>query len=280
MNRRYPKISPPRTAHVHRAPRIPRIVSTMAASILAFSVAATSAQVAPPIESGAIETDSQRDRPASAGVVPSERAGEDPLIEDEIKVIGERTPMTLEDRMNIYRELAKARELYSRNEIDEAFPLLLKTARKGFKNAQARVGHIYLRGLGEIEQDPVEALGWLGVASSGTTSPPIRNYFNDIWKRIPDKYVTHLEEVVEDYRSKYGENVTGVVCELHRPARTYVKQLVCYFEQDLPEVVKGPLDDHYTADERQRMIEQNERRVRESIETRRQLPTPSQPPPF
>lgn len=186
--------------------------------------------------------------------------------------------MTLEERMRIYRELAKARELYSRNEIDAAFPLLLKTARKGFKNAQARVGHIYLRGLGEVARDPVEALGWLGVASSGNTSPPIRNYFNDIWKRIPDKHVPYLEEIVEEYRSKYGENVTGVVCELHRSARTYVKQLVCYFEQDLPDTVRDPLDDHFAAPERQRLIEQSQQRIRESIQTRRALPSPNENP--
>ncbi|MXY57579.1 MAG: SEL1-like repeat protein, partial [Gammaproteobacteria bacterium] len=97
-----------------------------------------------------------------AAIAGAAETSDEPLIEDEIKVIGERMPMTVEDRMRIYRELAKARQLYSNNEIDEAFPLLLNTARKGFKNAQARVGHIYLRGLGSVEQDPVEALGWLG----------------------------------------------------------------------------------------------------------------------
>ena len=156
---------------------------------------------------------------------------------------------------------------------DEAFPLLLNNARKGFKNAQARVGHIYLRGLGSVEQDPVEALGWLGVASSGTSSPPIRNYFHDIWQRIPDKYVDSFEEVVEEYRTKYGENATGVVCELHRPLRSFVKQLICYFEQDLPTMVREPLDDYIDDDERQRLIRENEQRMREYIQSRRGLPT-------
>ena len=221
-------------------------------------------------------TDGQLLHESGDSTAPAESQGADeehePLLEDEIRVIGERTPLTRDERMRIYRELARARELYSNNQIDEAFPLLLKTARKGFKNAQARVGHIYLRGLGEIEQDPVEALGWLGVASSGTTSPPIRNYFNEIWERIPEKYVEHFDEVVEEYRSKYGKNATGVVCELNRPARTYVKHLVCFFEQDLPDMVREPLDVHMSEDERQRMIEQNLQRIRESIESRNALP--------
>ena len=202
----------------------------------------------------------------------SDAQSDEALIEDEIRVIGERRPLTLEERMRIYRELARARDLYSRNEIDEAFPLLLKTARKGFKNAQARVGHIYLRGLGNVEQDPVEAIGWLGVASAGNTSPPIRNYFNDIWKRIPDKYVDSFEEVVEEYRGKYGENATGVVCELHRPLRTFVKQLTCYFEQDLPDTVREPLDEYMDGDERRRLIRENEERIRAYIQSRRGLP--------
>ena len=273
---RHKRNAPPRGVRILRMVAI--LAVSLAAPVSAFGAAAASAEDATPTNPGATGAEGQAlADSASTGAAQSERATEEALIEDEITVIGERTPLTLEERVKIYRELARARELYSSNKIDEAFPLLLKTARKGFKNAQARVGHIYLRGLGEIEQDPVEALGWLGVASSGTTSPPIRNYFNDMWKRLPDRYVPHLEEVVEEFRTKYGEGVTGVVCELHRPARTYVKQLVCYFEQDLPDMVKEPLDDHFTADERQRMIEQNQRRIQESIQTRRQLPTASQP---
>ena len=239
----------------HGRLRIPTLVPFLAAGLCALD-AGTSEPVA--------------STPSSAGYAQS---SDEALTEPDIKVVGERTPLTAEDRLRIYRELAKARQLYSNNEIDEAFPLLLKTARKGFKNAQARVGHIYLRGLGNVEQDPVEALGWLGVASSGTSSPPIRNYFNDIWQRIPDKYVDSFEEVVEEYRTKYGENATGVVCELHRPLRSFVKQLICYFEQDLPDMVREPLDDYVDDDERRRLIRQNEERMRAYIQARRGLPT-------
>ena len=256
MNERDTAESPMRRARKRGYSRIPSVALFVGAVIFGFHAGASPDPVAS-TETGAAYAE----------------ATEEPLIEDEIKVIGERTPLTVEERMRIYRELAKARQLYSDNEIDEAFPLLLKTARKGFKNAQARVGHIYLRGLGTVDQDPVEALGWLGVASSGTSSPPIRNYFNDIWQRIPDKYVDSFEEVVEEYRSKYGENATGVVCELHRPLRSFVKQLVCYFEQDLPDMVREPLDDYIDDEERNRLIRQNEERMRAYIQSRRGLPT-------
>ncbi|MCE2461199.1 MAG: sel1 repeat family protein [Pseudomonadales bacterium] len=256
MNERDPRESPIHTPLMRGRPRFRTVTVVVGAVSIALQTGAATDPAAP------TET-----RAAYA------QSTEEPLIEDEIKVIGERTPLTTEERMRIYRELAKARQLYSDNEIDQAFPLLLKTARKGFKNAQARVGHIYLRGLGNVEQDPVEAMGWLGVASSGTSSPPIRNYFNDIWQRIPDKYVGNFEEVVEEYRAKYGENATGVVCELHRPLRSFVKQLLCYFEQDLPDMVREPLDDYIDDEERARLIRQNEQRVREYIQSRRGLPT-------
>ena len=260
MNRRDPRATP-QSAFIGRKSWPLGTLSFVALTVVSLSGVAADADVIriPPLAN-------------DTHVVQRACDTEEQPIEDEIKVIGERTPLTLEERVRIYRELARARELYSRNQIDEAFPLLLKTARKGFKNAQARVGHIYLRGLGEIDQDPVEALGWLGVASAGNTSPPIRNYFNDIWKRLPDKHVSYLEEVVEEYRSKYGEHATGVVCELHRPVRTYVKQLVCYFEQDLPDMVREPLEDHFESDERRRYIEETERRAVEAARARRAAP--------
>lgn len=249
MKERDPAPSP------HGCLRIPTLVPVVVAGLFALNAAASE-----PVASTA----------TSAGYA---QTVDEALTEPDIKVVGERTPLTVEDRLRIYRELARARELYSSNEIDEAFPLLLKTARKGFKNAQARVGHIYLRGLGSVDQDPVEALGWLGVASSGTSSPPIRNYFNDIWQRIPDKYVDSFEEVVEEYRAKYGEDATGVECELHRPLRSFVKELICYFEQDLPTMVREPLDDYIDDEERRRLIRQNEERMRAYIQARRGLPT-------
>ena len=93
---------------------------------------------------------------------------------------------------------------------------------------------INLRGLGEVERDAVQAVGWMGVASSGSSAPAIRNYFNEIWKRIPEQHVPYFEEVVDHYQMKYGEHATGVVCELDSPARSYVKRLHCFFEQELP----------------------------------------------
>lgn len=153
---------------------------------------------------------------------------------EEVIVTGERLRnLTTAERRDIYRQLARGRSLYSRSQYKRAFPLLLNTAEHGFKDAQARVGYIYLQGLGEVQRDSSSAIGWLGVAASGNSAPGIENYFNDIWSRIPEDYVPYFKEVVEDYESRYGEKATGVTCEMRRPAGSHMKKLSCYFERDL-----------------------------------------------
>ena len=161
---------------------------------------------------------------------------------EEMTVVGKRL-LTVDEQRALYRDLAKAKRLFSTNQVDEAFPYLLRTARHGFKGSQATVGHIYLQGLGVVERDSEQAVGWLGVAASGSTSPSIRNYFQDIWQRVPERYVPHFEEVVEEYRSKYGERATGVVCDMRRPLRSHMKSLGCFFEKELEENVRVTLRD-------------------------------------
>ena len=166
------------------------------------------------------------------------------LDADEVMTVVEKRLQTWEDRRDIYRRVAEGKALFARKQINEAFPLLLDTAQLGFKGSQARVGHIYLAGLGDIEQDTVQGVGWLGVASEGATSPGIRNYFNDIWKRIPDTHVPYFEEVVDDYRAKYGAQATGVVCDLDRPLDSFLKRLACFFEGPLPEELRQIMEDY------------------------------------
>lgn len=153
---------------------------------------------------------------------------------EQVVVTGERIEqLTRAERRKIYQQLSRGRSLYSRSEYKRAFPLLLNTAEHGFKDAQVRVGYIYARGLGEVTRDSSTAIGWLGVAASGNSAPGIQNYFNDVWDRIPEQYVPYFEEVVEEYESKYGEEATGVTCEMRRPAGSHLKQLSCFFERDL-----------------------------------------------
>ena len=180
---------------------------------------------------------------------------------EEMTVTAER-PLSPRERRRIYRDLARGKRLFAKRKVDQAFPYLLDAAQRGFKDSQVRVGYVYLRGLGEVERDSEQAIGWLGVASNGRTSPSIRNYFNDIWKRIPDRHVPYFQEVVEEYRSKYGRNATGVVCEMKRPLDSHVKQLGCFFEEDLHDDVRESLSEREARAEAQRLVEE---RWREAV---------------
>lgn len=180
--------------------------------------------------------------------------------DEEITVLGRRL-LNVEQQRQVYADLAKARRLFATKQVKEAFPYLLNTARHGFKDSQATVGHIYLTGVGDIERDPAQAIGWLGVASSGNSSPVIRNYFNDIWNRLPDRYVPYFEEVVEDFKERYGESATGVVCDLHRPLDSNVKRLVCFFEDELQDTVRESLDEFRKRREKLDLVEEGMREV-------------------
>ena len=220
------------------------------------------ATVAAPESTGAQFAGNAKPPASTSYVADAEESG---LPLEVITVIEERI-QTLEDRRRIYRDLAKGKRLFALGQIDEAFPHLLDTAQRGFKDSQARVGHIYLQGLGDVERDATQGVGWLGAASSGSTSPGIRNYFNDIWKRIPETHVAYFEEVVEDYRSRYGEEATGVVCDLNRPLRSFVKELHCYFEAPLPEEIRVLLNDYQGSEEAREFIEERLAEARETIE--------------
>ena len=198
------------------------------------------------------------DAPAEPAVAQGE--GRDQPTE-EMTVTAER-PLNSKERRRIYRDLARGKRLFAKRKVDQAFPYLLDAAQRGFKDSQVRVGYVYLRGLGEVERDSEQAIGWLGVASNGRTSPSIRNYFNDIWKRIPDRHVPYFQEVVEEYRSKYGRNATGVVCEMKRPLDSHVKQLGCFFEEDLHDDVRESLSEREARAEAQRLVEE---RWREAV---------------
>ena len=209
-----------------------RVVAALGALLaVALLVAA-----APIMADGQASQDGRESTATESGERPDATDPADAADEDveEVLVTGERvTQLGAEERRAIYRELARGRELYARADYERAFPHLLNTAEHGFKGAQARVGYIYLRGLGEVARDSTAAVGWLGVAASGNSAPEITNYFNGIWKQIPERHLPYFEEVVEEYESKYGEQATDVTCELRRPVDSHLKQLSCYFDKDM-----------------------------------------------
>lgn len=186
------------------------------------------------------------DAPAGeSSAEPAETAATPERPVEIVEVVGERTALTADDRRRIYQELATGHRLYADKKIKEAFPYLLNTAERGFKHSQAKVGHIYAYGLGEVERDTSQAVGWLGVAAADDTSRPIKSYFDTIWKRIPEQHVPYFEEVVEEFKSKYGARATGVVCDMVRQTHSYIKRLRCFFKEDLDERTLEALKEYF-----------------------------------
>lgn len=110
-----------------------------------------------------------------------------------------------------YKARYKGGRFYRLGQYEKALPLLLAVAEKGFKMEQARVGFLYQQGLG-TEQDVEAAVGWLGVAARGETTPEIRGHFKALWARIPQARRPHFEAVIDEYERRYGNEANRTAC--------------------------------------------------------------------
>ncbi len=131
-----------------------------------------------------------------------------------------------------YEARYKGGRLYRLGQYEEALPLLLVAARKGFKMEQARVSFLYQQGLG-TEQDVEAAVGWLGVAARGETTPEIRGRFKEIWARIPQARRSYFEEVIDEYEKRYGNEANRTACKNRMEANSLRRKRI--FECDFME---------------------------------------------
>lgn len=121
---------------------------------------------------------------------------------------------------------------YLTRQYKKAFPYLLASAKRGFKMAQARLGYIYLSGLGGVKKSVPTAIGWIGVAAEPRSDPQIKNYFRRIMKAIPDHLKDEIREIVDAFIEKYGTDATGMSCIHTRVAGTHISQLTCNFKKE------------------------------------------------
>lgn len=155
-------------------------------------------------------------------------------VEDVMVVVGEPGAAEAPVMMNeVTSANGKGGWLYRNRRYKEAFPYLLTAAEHGFKLAQARVSYIYQQGLGEVPRDADAAIGWLGVAAAAPTAPEVRNYYLRVLDQFPPEYLERIEEIVVEYRQKYGASATRVDCENKRLAGTHISRLKCDF-RDAP----------------------------------------------
>ena len=151
---------------------------------------------------------------------------------EEVVVTGEPMergkPPEFEFLIHVYDSRRDGAKLYKEGRYEEAFPLLLHAAKRGFKMAQARVSYLYERGLG-TPRDPIAAIGFLGTAAKPPTHPEIRNRFKEIWRRVPPEHETRLREVIDRYDAQYGTRANRIVCDVSHRGGTYMRTLSCNF---------------------------------------------------
>ena len=153
---------------------------------------------------------------------------------EEVIVEGERidpASMDFLEMERIYRQKATASRNFKIGKYEEAFPELLQLAKLGFKDAQARVGFLFLHGLGGQEKSNLKALGWLGVASQGTTRPQYRNIFTQMMNEVPEDQRALVAFVVADYREKFDSKKLGIEC-WHSNVN-HVRQFTCRYYDEM-----------------------------------------------
>ena len=85
---------------------------------------------------------------------------------EEVVMKAERLPVpSLLQMEDTYQAQEQGAKHFRRRDYARAYPHLVAAAKMGFKTAQARLGYIYLHGLGGIPYDPVRGIGWISVAA-------------------------------------------------------------------------------------------------------------------
>ena len=146
----------------------------------------------------------------SAQAVASERQQPEEVVVTETRL--ETNLPTADLIQATYKARHDGGRLYRLGRYEEALPFLLAAAKQGFKWEQARVSFLYQQGYG-TEQDVNAAVGWLGVAARGETTPAIRGRFKEVWARIPEKRRPHFEAVIDEYERRYGNKANRTVCK-------------------------------------------------------------------
>ncbi len=153
---------------------------------------------------------------------------------EELFVEGERptgADMDLLEMDRVYRWKETAARSFKSGQYEKAFPQLSVLARMGFKDAQARLAYIYLHGLGGQKKSNMEALGWLGVATTGETRPAYRNLFKQMMAQIPSEHIDTVNSHVQTYRDKYGADKMGIQCSRSRTG--HISKFLCRYSAEM-----------------------------------------------
>lgn len=152
---------------------------------------------------------------------------------EEVLVLGERFEIDTTIAFDRLTESnSRGAKLYKQGKYHEALPYLLVGARTGFKMSQARVGAIYLGGMGGVPQDIRKGIGWLGVASEPVTAPEIRRMWKRLITSVRSSNRDEVASIVDEYIKLYGRRATGTDCEMTSNTKSLVALLECTLDYE------------------------------------------------
>lgn len=159
---------------------------------------------------------------------------------EEIVVIGslfDRFPIkpeafSFDDIMGMRGIRSMANELYREELYDEAYPMLLQLARRGFKDSQSRLAYILFTGTDEVEKSNLRALGWLGAAAFGESEPQFRVLFKNFMAEVPESVRPTVDAVVAAYIDEFdaSDHVDCTTNHRFHKGSGRVKRTLCKFE--------------------------------------------------
>ena len=139
---------------------------------------------------------------------------EQELYMEEMVVIGnsfERIPLdpaefSVAEIKQMRGSRSQANELYADGYYDDAYPLLLELAKRGFKDSQSRLAYILFNGTENIEKSNLRALGWLGAAAYGDTEPQFRVLFKRYMAEVPESVRLTVDSIVDGYQKSFAHD--------------------------------------------------------------------------
>lgn len=169
-----------------------------------------------------------------SGAIPEQYAD----YMDEVVVVGnifdhipiDPAEFSADDVRKMRGQRANANELYRDGYYDEAYPILLNLAKRGFKDSQSRLAYILFNGTDNVEKSNLRALGWLSAAAHGQTDPMFRVLFRRYMRQIPDDLRPTVDAVVDGYRNAYASSKYVDCTRNHFSHSGIVKRTICRFD--------------------------------------------------
>ena len=134
-----------------------------------------------------------------------------------------------------------ANELYRDGKYDQAYPLLLDLAKRGFKDSQSRLAYILFTGTEKIDKSNLRALGWLGTAAHGESEPMFRVLFRKYMKEVPENVKPTVTAVINGYREQYDSSDYVDCTTNHRFNQGVVKRTYCQFDLEARVEARVPI---------------------------------------